>query len=99
MEEKELTQRLYDMFEGAMPALENIAKGFLTQDQIMLQRGETQFVEILTSNLLFAEKIIKETQKNDVDKRFLSLLVPLQKIALAVRNLIAKKPSISSVTI
>jgi len=91
MEEKELTQRLYDMFEAAMPALENITNGFLTQDQAMLQKGETQFVEILSSNLSFSEKIVTEGQKNDVDKKFLSLLVPLQKIAAAVRSLMAKQ--------
>ena len=91
MEEKELTQRLYEMFDATMPALENITNGFLTQNEAMLQKGETQFVEILSSNLSFAEKIITEGQKNEVDKRFLSLLVPLQKIASAVRSLMAKQ--------
>jgi Na+/phosphate symporter len=91
MEEKELTQRLYEMFEATMPALENITNGFLTQNETLLQKGETQFVEILSSNLSFAEDIIKEGQKNAVDKRFLSLLVPLQKIASAVRSLMAKQ--------
>ena len=94
MEEKELTQRLYEMFEATMPALENITSGFLTQNQTMLQKGEAQFVEILSSNLSFAEKIITEVQKNEVDKRFLSLLVPLQTIALAMRSLIAKKKTV-----
>jgi len=94
MEEKELTQRLYEMFQATIPALENIEKGFMTQDQTMLQRRETQFVEILASNLSFAEKIIMEKQKNEVDRRFLNLLVPLQKIALAMRSLMAKKKMI-----
>jgi len=94
MEEKELTQWLHEMFQATIPALENIERGFVTQNQTMLQQGETQFVEILTSNLLFAEKIITEKQKNDVDKKFLSLLVPLQEIALAMRRLIAKKKTI-----
>jgi Na+/phosphate symporter len=94
MEEKELTQRLYEMFEATMPALENITSGFLTQNQTMLQKGEAQFVEILSSNLSFAENIITEGLKNEVDKRFLSLLVPLQTIALAMRNLIAKKKTV-----
>jgi len=91
MEEKELTQWLHEMFQATIPALENIEKGFVTQNQTMLQQGETQFVEILTSNLSFADKIITDGQKNKVDRRFLNLLVPLQRIALAVRSLIAKK--------
>ena len=94
MEEIDLTQRLHGMFEATMPALENITNGFLTQNQTMLQEGETQFVKILSSNLSFAEKIITEGQKSEVDKRFLSLLVPLQKIALAVRSLMAKQKMI-----
>ena len=94
MEEKELTQKLYEMFEAAMPSLENITNGFLTQNQTMLQKGETQFVEILSSNLSFANKIIMEGQKNDVDKRFLSLLIPLQKIASALTSLMAKEKTI-----
>ncbi len=94
MEEKELTQRLYEMFEAARAALENITNGFVTQNQSILQQGETQFVGILSSNLSFAETIITEKQKNEVDKRFLSLLVPLQEIALAMRSLIAKKKMI-----
>ena len=94
MEEKELTQRLYEMFEAVMPALENIEKGFLTQDQTMLQKGQTQFVEMLTSNLPFAEEIVAKKQKNDVDIRFLNLLVPLQQIASAVKSLMAKQKMI-----
>jgi len=94
MEEKELTQKLYEMFEAVMPALENIEKGFLMQDQTMLQKGQTQFVEMLTSNLSFVEKIIADKQKNEVDKKFLNLLVPLQQIASAVRSLMAKQKMI-----
>jgi Na+/phosphate symporter len=91
MEEKEVTQWLHGMFQATIPALENIEKGFMTQNQTMLEQGEMRFVEILTSNLSFADKIIAEGQKNQVDRRFLYLLVPLQRIALAVRSLIARK--------
>lgn len=91
MEEKELMQWLHGMFQTTIPALENIEKGFTAQDQAVLQQGETQFVEILTSNLSFADKLIAEGQKNRVARRFLNLLVPLQRVALAVRGLIAKK--------
>ncbi len=94
MEEKELTQKLYEMFDTTISALENISNGFLRHDQTMLERGEQQFVAILSSNLSFFEKIAAKEQKNEVDKRFLTLLVPLQNIALAVRNLTARKKTI-----
>jgi Na+/phosphate symporter len=94
MEKKELTQRLYEMFEAVMPALENIEKGFLTQDQTMLEKGQTQFVEMLALSLPFAEEVIAQKQKNEVDIRFLNLLVPLQQIASAMKSLMAKQKMI-----
>jgi Na+/phosphate symporter len=78
MEEKELTQKLYEMFGATISALENISNGFLKQDQTTLEQGEQQFVTILSSNLSFFEKIAAKEQKNEVDKKFLTLLVPLQ---------------------
>ncbi len=96
MEEQELIQKLHEIFEATTPALENISTGFLRQDQAILQQGEQQFVAILSSNLSFFEKIASKEQKNEIDKRFLSLLVPLQKIALAVRNLTARMRTILS---
>lgn len=94
MEEKELTQKLYEMFESVIQSLDNIAKGFLAQDQSILQKGESQFIEVLSSNTEFAEKIIRDGTKSAADEKFISLLVPLQEIALAVRNLISKKKAI-----
>jgi Na+/phosphate symporter len=96
MEEKELVQRLHEIFEATMPALENISKGFLTQDQAILKKGEQQFAAILSSNLSSFENVAAKEQKDEVDKRFLGLLIPLQNIALAVRNLAAKKKAILS---
>jgi len=94
MEEKELTQRLHEMFEAVMPALENIEKGFLTRDQTMLEKGQAQFVEMLTLSLPFAEEVIAQKQKNEVDIRFLNLLVALQQIASAMKSLMAKQKMI-----
>lgn len=96
MEEQGLTQKLYEILEATTPALENISTGFLRQDQTMLLQGEQRFVAILSSNLSFFEKIAEKEQKSEIDKRFLSLLVPLQKIALAVRNLTDKMGTILS---
>ena len=91
MEEKELTQWLHGVFQATIPALDNIEQGFSRQNQAILEDGETKFVDILTSNLSFADKVISEGQKSRADKRFLYLLVPLQRIAVAVRGLMAGK--------
>ncbi|HOJ43787.1 MAG TPA: hypothetical protein PLW88_05755 [Syntrophorhabdaceae bacterium] len=94
MDEKDLTQRLYNMFEDALRSFELISEGFLTQNKEALEKGELQFIDILSKNLEFAEKIIQEGKKNEVDEKFLSLIIPLQEIALAVRNLISKEKAI-----
>jgi len=94
MEEKELTKRLYDMFDATIPVIENIEKGFMAQNQTLLNQAETKFLDLLTTNLLFFENIISDKQKDDVEMKFLHILVPLQRIALALRGLIAKKKTI-----
>lgn len=94
MNEKEITKRLYDMFEGALKSFDYISEGFITQNRILLEKGEAQFIEILSSNLDFAEDIIRHGKKTGAEEKFLSLIIPLQEIALAVRNLIAKEKAI-----
>lgn len=97
MEEKELTQMLYEMFNETMPVLESIKHGFMIQNQAILTEAETKFIRILTSNLPFAEKLIKERPKDEIEKKFLKLLPHLQLIAMVVRNLInTKKKKIAS---
>ncbi len=99
MEEKDLTQKLHEIFDAAMPALENISKGFLTQDQKMLLQGEQQFVTVLSSNLPVFEEIAAKEQKNEIEKKFLGLLVPLQRVALAVRDMTARQKTILQLNI
>ncbi|HQE80094.1 MAG TPA: hypothetical protein PLP52_11360 [Syntrophorhabdaceae bacterium] len=94
MDEKDLTQKLYEMFEAVITSIENVSNGFLSQNQALLQKGETQFLGVLSSNLEFAETIIKKEKKSEADEKFIGLLIPLQEIALAVRNLISKEKAI-----
>lgn len=94
MDEKDLTQRLYSMFDEALRSFEFISEGFLAQNKDVLEKGESQFINILSENLEFAENIVHEGKKSEVDEKFLSLIIPLQEIALAVRNLISKEKAI-----
>lgn len=94
MDERELNQMLYNMFDEALKSFEHISEGFITQNMEKLEKGEAQFINILSSNLEVAEKIIREGKKSKVDEKFLSLIIPLQEIALAVRNLISKEKAI-----
>ncbi len=88
MEEKELNQRLYDMFKKMLLVLEKMRQGFLAQNQTMLKESETQLTQILTANLPFTEEVIKKATKNEVEKKYLSLLPHLQLMAAVLQNLI-----------
>jgi len=94
MDDKDLAQRLYNMLDEALKSFEFISEGFLAQNKDMLEKGESQFIDILSKNLEFAEGIVREGKKNEVDEKFLTLIIPLQEIALAVRNLISKEKAI-----
>ena len=90
MEEKELNQRFHNMFEKIIPILEDIKKGFFTQNNTILKESEKRFREILKSALPFAEKLIEEKEKDEVEKRYVNLILSLQMTALALENLIEK---------
>jgi Na+/phosphate symporter len=90
MEEKELNQRFHNMFEKMTPILEDMKKGFFTQNNTILKESEKRFREILKSALPFAEKLIEEKEKDEVEKRYINLVLPVQMTALALENLIKK---------
>jgi hypothetical protein len=68
MEEKELDQRLHDMFKEMSLVLESMRQGFLAGDQRPLTEAETRLTRILTSNLPFTEKLIKKETKMKLKK-------------------------------
>ena len=88
MEEKELDQRLHDMFKEMLSVLESMRQGFLAGDQTPLTEAETKLTRILTSNLPFTEELVKKEIKDEVEKKYLNLLPNLQLMAVTIRNLI-----------
>jgi Na+/phosphate symporter len=91
MEEKELSQRLYDMFKEMLLVLESTKQGFLAENKTILAEAEIKLTRILTSNLPFTEQLIKKETKNEVEKKYLNLLPHLQLMASIIRNLIKEK--------
>jgi Na+/phosphate symporter len=91
MEEKELNQKLYDMFKEMLLVLEHAKVGFFTQNQTILTEAETKLTAILTSNLPFTEELVKKQTKNDAEKKYVNLLPQLQLMAVHIRNLIDEK--------
>ena len=97
MEERKMTQMLYEMFQEGMPVLESIKYGFLAQDKAKVTETEEKFIGIFTSNLPFFEKLVKEREKDETEKKFIKLLPHLHLIAMIFGNLInTKKERIAS---
>jgi len=88
MEEKELNQRLHDMFKEMLLVLESARQGFFAEKQTSLTEADTKLRRILTSNLQFTEEIFKKETKNEVEKKYLNLLPQLQLMAVILRSLI-----------
>jgi Na+/phosphate symporter len=91
MEEKELNQKLHEMFKEMLLVLESVKQGFFTQSQTTLMEAETKLTAILTANLPFTEELVKKEIKNLAEKRYLNLLPQLQLMAVNLRNLINEK--------
>jgi Na+/phosphate symporter len=88
MDEKTLNQKLYDMFKEMLLVLEKGKQGFLTESEKLLTESETRLNGILASNLPFTEEVVKKISKDELDKKYLSLLPHLQLMAATVQNLL-----------
>ena len=90
MEEKDLNHRFYEMFEKTTPVLEDVKKGFFTQNIITLKECETTFKDILKADIPFIEKMMGEKEKSEAEIKYLNLIPPIQLTASAMENLIEK---------
>ncbi len=90
MEEKRRVEWFNDVFSKAMPILDNVKKGFFSQNLEMVRENKALFREMLKSLVAFVQKIIEEKDKTDVQKQYLTLIPAFQTIGLAIENLISK---------
>lgn len=90
MEERELTDRFCSLFEEVQPILTNIYKGFVGHKLPLLKESRAKFREILKNRLPSVEKLIEDKEKDEVEKKFVMVLPHLQRIGLAIDNLIDK---------
>jgi len=90
MENKELVQRFIEVFDSVIPIIEDVKKGFFTQNHSILEEGRSKFEEAVKSRVPYAEKIIEEKDKDETAKKYVDLFITIQSVALAVENLINK---------
>jgi hypothetical protein len=90
MEEKRFVEKFNDVFVTTIPILDNIRKGFLTQNLGIIKENKAQFRAMLKSRVAGVLKIIEEKDKTEVQKQYLALIPSFQTIGLALENLISK---------
>ena len=90
MEEKRLTNRISDTFNAALPILQNARKGFVTENAALIKESMTKFRELIKSRGSTAESIVLKQEKTDEEKRYLSMVIPLQAAAVAIENVMDK---------
>jgi Na+/phosphate symporter len=90
MEEREITDRVSKLFEETVPILHNIYRGFVGQKINLLKESKLAFRESLKKQLPEIHKLVEDKDKNEAEKRFVIALPHLQRIALALDNLVEK---------
>jgi Na+/phosphate symporter len=88
MEEDELVQRFYKTFEALMPILQDVYKGFFSNNTALLKECLSKFQKMHAAVLPFIEKVFSEKDKDPVEKKYVALVLSFQPIALAIDNLI-----------
>jgi phosphate:Na+ symporter len=90
MEEREITDRIGKLFEETAPILKDIYKGF-TGDKInLLKESRLRLRESSKKRLPGTQKLIREEGRNEAVRRFVIALPHLQRVALALDNLVDK---------
>jgi len=90
MEEREITDRINKLFEETVPILNNIYRGFVGEKINLLKESRLKFRESLKKRLPGVEKLIEDKDKNEAVKSFVIALPHLQRVALALDNLVDK---------
>jgi Na+/phosphate symporter len=90
MEERELTDKICSLFDETQPILATIYKGFLGQKVNVLRESRAKFREILKDRLPFVEKLVGDKEKDEAEMKYVNLVPHLQRVALAIDNLIDK---------
>lgn len=90
MEERRITDKVNKLFDETVPILHNIYKGFAFEKISLLKESQSKFRESLKKWLPGMEKLVEEKDKNEAEKRFLTALPHLQRVALALDNLVEK---------
>lgn len=90
MDERKLMNQFCSLFDETQPILTTIYKGFLGHKLPVLRESRAKFRDILKKGLPFTQQLIEDKEKDEVVKKYVNLVPHLQRVALAIDNLVDK---------
>jgi Na+/phosphate symporter len=90
MEQQEITERVHRLLEETVPVLRNIYRGFVNERIDLLKESRVQFGELVKKRVPGIEKLTQDRDKTEAVKKFITALPHLQRVGLAIHNLIDK---------
>jgi Na+/phosphate symporter len=90
MEEREMMQKFSDLFSDTVAIMEGAGKSFITVNAKRMKEEHEKFRALLKARLPDVEKVIGDKEKSEVEKKFISMIIPFQTVALGVENLLEK---------
>jgi hypothetical protein len=88
MEEKELVDRFHEVFDLTLTTLGRATRAFLLEKESVLRQNVEDFRDMERTGVNHAEKIIAKTDKDEVEKQYVSLVPPYQAVLLGIENLL-----------
>ncbi|HEY3277884.1 MAG TPA: hypothetical protein VGJ94_14800 [Syntrophorhabdaceae bacterium] len=86
MEEREMDQKFSELFKDMLTVMESVRRGFFSVNVKMVKEEHEKFRNLLKARLDYAEKIIGEVDKGETEKKFVSLVIAFQTVALGLDN-------------
>jgi Na+/phosphate symporter len=90
MQEQEYLQTLNKIFDAMISCLDLMAKSMATHDKKYVQLAEKEFITSATAGLPLADRLTSQADKDELEKKFLTLLPTLQRAGLAMDDLLSR---------
>lgn len=90
MEQQEYLDTLNKIFDAMMACIDQMIKCLPSHDKKALEQAEKEFLTAATGGLVLADRITAKPEKDDLDKKFLILLPTLQRIGLALDDILSR---------
>lgn len=90
MQEQEYLQTLNKIFDAMMSCLDQMIRCVPTHDKKCLEQADKEFITAATAGLPLVDRLTKQPEKDELEKKFLSLLPTLQRAGLAMDDVLSR---------